>query len=83
MVLAGKLNTEIVGMLVAGDVPAVGLSGVDGGMIVARRQAEPDLGFVGEVEHVNVEVLAHADRRGLRPGRRLDRGGRARASRTT
>ncbi len=57
MVLAGKVNTDIVGMLVAGEVPAVGLSGVDGGMIVARRQATPDLGFVGEVEHVNVEVL--------------------------
>lgn len=57
MVLAGKLNTEIVGMLVAGDVPAVGLSGVDGGMVVVTRQAEPDLGFVGRVEHVNVEVL--------------------------
>jgi acetylglutamate kinase len=57
MVLAGALNTRIVGMLVAGDVPAVGLSGVDGGMIVAARQAEPDLGFVGRVERVNPEVL--------------------------
>lgn len=57
MVLAGTLNTQIVGMLVAGQVPAVGLSGVDGGMIVVSRQAEPDLGFVGRVEHVNVEVL--------------------------
>ena len=57
MVLAGKLNTQIVGMLVAGQVPAVGLSGVDGGMVVVSRQAAPDLGFVGRVEHVNVEVL--------------------------
>jgi acetylglutamate kinase len=57
MVLAGKLNTQIVGMLVAGEVPAVGLSGVDGGMIVVSRQSEPDLGFVGRIEHVNVEVL--------------------------
>ncbi|GIU98582.1 MAG: acetylglutamate kinase [Actinomycetota bacterium] len=57
MVLAGKLNTQIVGMLVAGDVPAVGLSGVDGGMIEVSRQTEPDLGFVGRVERVHVEVL--------------------------
>jgi acetylglutamate kinase len=57
MVLAGRLNTRLVGMLVAGDVPAVGLSGVDGGLAVARRQAEPDLGYVGEVVHVNAEVL--------------------------
>lgn len=56
MVLAGKLNTEVVGMLLAGGVPAVGLSGVDGGLVVARRQTQPDLGFVGEVAQVNVEV---------------------------
>ncbi len=56
MVLAGKVNTEVVGMLIAGGVPAVGLSGVDGGLVVARRQMEPDLGFVGEVVRVNVEV---------------------------
>ena len=57
MVLAGKLNTEVVGLLVAGAVPAVGLSGVDGGLAVARRQAEPDLGFVGEIVGVHPEVL--------------------------
>jgi acetylglutamate kinase len=58
MVLAGKLNTEVVGLLVAGDVPAVGLSGVDGGLALVRRQAEPDLGFVGEIVSVHAEVLA-------------------------
>jgi acetylglutamate kinase len=57
MVLAGKLNTEVVGLLVAGDVPAVGLSGVDGGLTLVRRQAEPDLGFVGEIVRVNPEIL--------------------------
>jgi acetylglutamate kinase len=57
MVLAGKLNTEVVSILVAGGVPAVGLSGVDGGLLLARRQSAPDLGFVGEVVHVNVDVL--------------------------
>ena len=43
--------------LVTGGVPAVGLSGVDGGMLLARRQAAPDLGFVGEVVHVNADVV--------------------------
>jgi acetylglutamate kinase len=57
MVLAGKLNTDVVASLVAGGVPAVGLSGVDGGLLLARRQIAPDLGFVGEVVHVNVAVL--------------------------
>lgn len=57
MVLAGKLNKEVVGSLVSGGVPAVGLSGIDGGMLLARRQVAPDLGFVGEVVHVNADVL--------------------------
>ncbi len=56
MVLAGKLNTEIVATLLAGDVPAVGLSGVDGGLVVVRRRPDPDLGFVGDVVRVDVEV---------------------------
>ena len=56
MVLAGKLNTEVVASLLAGGVPAVGLSGVDGGLLLARKQTQPDLGFVGEVAHVNVDV---------------------------
>ncbi|MDH5224492.1 MAG: acetylglutamate kinase [Actinomycetota bacterium] len=57
MVLAGKLNTEVVASLVAGGVRAVGLSGVDGGLLLARKQSGPDLGFVGEVVHVNADVL--------------------------
>ena len=57
MVLAGKLNTEVVASLVHGGVRAVGLSGVDGGLLLARKQSGPDLGFVGEVVHVNADVL--------------------------
>jgi acetylglutamate kinase len=58
MVLAGKLNTEVVSTLVAGGVSAVGLSGVDGRLLLARKQEGPDLGFVGEVIHVDAGVLA-------------------------
>jgi acetylglutamate kinase len=58
MVLAGKLNTDVVAALVAGGVRAVGLSGVDGGLLLARKQEGPDLGFVGEVVHVHVDVLS-------------------------
>ena len=57
MVLAGKLNKEVVGSLASGGVSAVGLSGIDGGLLLARRQVAPDLGFVGEVVHVNADVL--------------------------
>lgn len=57
MVLAGKVNTEVVGTLLACGVKAVGLSGVDGGLVMARRRDRPDLGFVGEVVGVNGEIL--------------------------
>jgi acetylglutamate kinase len=57
MVLAGKLNTDVVASLVAGGVNAVGLSGVDGRLLLARKQEAPDLGFVGEVIQVHVDVL--------------------------
>jgi acetylglutamate kinase len=58
MVLAGKLNTDVVSTLVAGGVSAVGLSGVDGRLLLARKSEGPDLGFVGEVIHVEAGVLA-------------------------
>jgi acetylglutamate kinase len=58
MVLAGKLNTEVVATLVSGGVSAVGLSGVDGRLLLARKQEGTDLGFVGEVVHVHPEVLS-------------------------
>ena len=57
MVLAGKLNTDVVAALVAGGVDAVGLSGVDGGLLLARRSEGPDLGFVGDVVRVDAHVL--------------------------
>jgi acetylglutamate kinase len=64
MVLAGKVNTELVALLGASDIRAVGLSGVDGGLALARRQTVPDLGFVGEVVRVDpavVRTLLEAD----------------------
>jgi acetylglutamate kinase len=67
MVLAGKLNTEVVGLLVAGDVLAVGLSGVDGGLALVRRQTEPDLGFVGEIVRVRPEVVGTLLEKGFVP----------------
>lgn len=57
MVLAGKLNTDVVMTLNSQDVPAVGLSGVDGRLLLARKQSGPDLGFVGEVVHVDPGVV--------------------------
>ena len=67
MVLAGKLNSEIVASLGTGDVRAVGLSGVDGGLALAMRQAAPDLGFVGEVVRVEPAVVTTLLERGFVP----------------
>ena len=58
MVLAGKINTDIVALLESGGVPACGISGVDGGLLIARKkQSEPDLGFVGEIVEVRPKVV--------------------------
>ena len=63
MALAGKVNKELVALLQSAGTPAVGLCGIDGGLLRARRQTQPDLGFVGIVEHVDprpLELLAEA-----------------------
>jgi len=60
MVLVGKLNSEIVQRLNAHGQPAVGLSGEDGGLFRVSPVANADeVGFVGSIEHVDVEVLNH------------------------
>ncbi len=65
MVLVGKVNKEIVLRLGRHGQPAVGLCGDDGSLFkVARREgpAGEDIGFVGTIEHVNVDVLHHIAR---------------------
>ncbi|MCL5108080.1 MAG: acetylglutamate kinase [Chloroflexi bacterium] len=56
MVLAGKVNKELVGALGALGAPALGLSGIDGGLLQGRVK-DPALGLVGEVTQVNLAVL--------------------------
>ena len=64
MVLVGKVNKEIVGLINRHGGTAVGISGEDGRLLqVAPKQHvdeagnEVDLGFVGEVTEVNADVL--------------------------
>jgi acetylglutamate kinase len=61
MVLIGKQNKDIVLRLGRHGQPAVGLCGDDGRLFTARKQlaGEVDIGFVGEIEHVDVGVLRH------------------------
>lgn len=56
MVLTGKLNKDIVGILLQKGGRAVGLSGVDAGLIRAKK-TQKDLGYVGDVTQVNPEIL--------------------------
>jgi acetylglutamate kinase len=60
MVLRGKLNSEIVRRLNRHGQPAVGLSGEDGGLFEVKPLPNAEqLGFVGSVEHVDVDVINH------------------------
>jgi len=62
MVLVGKVNKDIVLRLGRHGQPAVGLCGDDGMLFRASRQAAPsgqDIGFVGRIDRVDVDVLTH------------------------
>jgi acetylglutamate kinase len=60
MVLTGKINTELVSLLNQRSAHAVGVSGKDAGTLRARKlmgDGGRDLGMVGEVASVNVDLL--------------------------
>ncbi len=60
MVLTGKINTELVSLLNQSSAHAVGVSGKDAGLLRARKlvgEGGRDLGMVGEVTHVNRDLL--------------------------
>lgn len=52
MVLAGKISKNLVNLIGQMGGRAIGLSGMDGGMIKARKLSE-ELGYVGEITDVN------------------------------
>ena len=68
MVLAGKLNKDLVQLLERHSGRAVGLCGLDGGMLRAEKLiAGEDLGYVGEITKVNTEIISHATENGYIP----------------
>jgi acetylglutamate kinase len=80
MAFAGKLNTEILGAMRRAGARAVGLSGVDGGLLRARRRPPQtvaddatgerrtvDFGFVGDIADVDPGVLETLLRDGFVP----------------
>ncbi len=74
MVLVGKINKEIVGLINHHGGKAVGLSGKDAGLLRARKRGhrlpsgeEVDIGLVGEVEAVNTEPIRLLEDAGFIP----------------
>lgn len=74
MVLAGKVNKEIVTLINQLGGKGIGLCGKDAGLITARKKLLPadvdeqvDLGHVGEVEKVNPEIIETVKNRGYIP----------------
>ncbi|MBU6422251.1 MAG: acetylglutamate kinase, partial [Gammaproteobacteria bacterium] len=71
MVLAGSVHTDLLADLHAAGLPVTGVSGVDGGLLKARKRAPMqikndsgqtefvDFGLVGDIEQVNPALLTH------------------------
>ena len=59
MVLSGYSNKIVVKALLAAGVDALGVSGVDGGLLRCRKKEHPaaDLGYVGEIVEVRRDLL--------------------------
>ena len=66
MVLAGKVNKNLVNLLHHKGGKAIGLCGIDGHMIEAEV-LNPELGFVGEITNVNVEPITDVLEKGYIP----------------
>ena len=65
-VLAGKVNKDLVQRLEDAGGKAVGLCGLDGSLLKAD-QLDTELGFVGEIREVNVDILRDAAANGYVP----------------
>jgi acetylglutamate kinase len=74
MVLVGRINPELVGLINQHGGPAIGINGKDSDLIVAHRRRHRlpngesvDLGCVGDVESINPDPLRLLDGHGLIP----------------
>ena len=69
MVYAGTLNVDILATFRAHETSAVGVSGIDAGLVVARKRpvGAVDYGFVGDIESVNPTVLTTLLDAGMTP----------------
>jgi acetylglutamate kinase len=67
MVLVGRVNKELVALINQAGVKAVGLCGKDGNMIKARPVDRQNVGFVGEVNHIEIDLVQSLVKSGYVP----------------
>ncbi len=68
MILAGKINKDLVSLIDSHKGKAIGLCGIDAGMIkVTKKIGEVDLGLVGEIQNINVEPIQDVLAKGYIP----------------
>jgi acetylglutamate kinase len=76
MVLSGLINTRILATCRELDVPEIGISGVDAGLILAHKRAPVKLqssdatvvyGFVGDIDYIDTDVIRKLLDNGLMP----------------
>jgi len=67
MVLSGTINKTIAQEIQNSGGQALGISGKDARLIVAKKVEDKDIGFVGEVVEVNVKILKEMSRLGYIP----------------
>ena len=75
MALNGQVNTRILACCRDLQIPAVGISGIDGGLICARKRPPVDhgggtpidYGFVGDIDSVDADILRKQLDNGLMP----------------
>ena len=66
MVLAGKVNKELVHRLQMLGAKSVGMCGIDGGMLLCEKESE-ELGYVGKIVSVNTGVITDSLANGYLP----------------
>lgn len=76
MVLSGLINTRILAVCRELEIPAIGISGVDAGLVQARKRAPVklqtgdgmvDYGLVGDIDYIDTDVIRKLLDNGLMP----------------
>ena len=76
MVLSGLINTRILAVCRELEIPAIGISGVDAGLVQAHKRspvklqssdATVDYGFVGDIDYIDTDILKKLLDNGLMP----------------